>query len=106
MTYNVHACRGRDRQWSPQRIADVIASAEPDIVALQELDVGRARSGGADQAEMIVLSARHEGAVLSRAPGDGRALSRRHPTACPSRLIDRANGGLVIEVWLADGAIA
>ena len=58
---------------------------------LQELGVGRARSGGADQAEMIVLSARHEGAVLSRAPGDGRALSRRHPTACPSRLIDRAN---------------
>src|SRR5665811_2525358 len=53
---NVHACRGRDRQWSPQRIADVIASAEPDIVALQELDVGRARSGGADQAEMIALA--------------------------------------------------
>lgn len=53
MTYNVHGCRGRDRQWSPQRIVDVIASAKPDIVALQELDVGRARSGGVDQAQLI-----------------------------------------------------
>lgn len=56
MTYNVHGCRGRDRQWSPQRIADVIASAKPDIVALQELDVGRERSGGVDQAEMIAAA--------------------------------------------------
>ncbi len=56
MTYNVHGCRGRDRQYAPQRIAEVIASAEPDIVALQELDVGRARSGGIDQAETIALA--------------------------------------------------
>jgi endonuclease/exonuclease/phosphatase family metal-dependent hydrolase len=53
MTYNVHGCRGRDRQWSPQRIADVIAPCRPDIVALQELDIGRARSGRIDQAELI-----------------------------------------------------
>jgi endonuclease/exonuclease/phosphatase family metal-dependent hydrolase len=53
MTYNVHACRGLDRRWSPERIAEVIAACHPDIVALQELDVSRARSGGVDQAEMI-----------------------------------------------------
>lgn len=53
MTYNVHRCRGLDRAWSPERIAEVIASCHPDIVALQELDVGRARSGHVDQAEMI-----------------------------------------------------
>jgi endonuclease/exonuclease/phosphatase family metal-dependent hydrolase len=53
MTYNVHRCRGLDRAWSPERIADVIASCHPDIVALQELDVGRARSGHVDQAETI-----------------------------------------------------
>lgn len=56
MTYNVHRCRGLDRRWSPARIANVIASCAPDIVALQELDVGRARSGHVDQAETI---ARH-----------------------------------------------
>jgi endonuclease/exonuclease/phosphatase family metal-dependent hydrolase len=53
MTYNVHRCRGLDRAWSPERIAEVIASCHPDIVALQELDVGRARSGHVDQAEAI-----------------------------------------------------
>ena len=53
MTYNVHRCRGLDRVWSPERIAEVIASCHPDIVALQELDVGRARSGHVDQAEAI-----------------------------------------------------
>jgi endonuclease/exonuclease/phosphatase family metal-dependent hydrolase len=53
MTYNVHRCRGLDRVWSPERVAEVIASCHPDIVALQELDVGRARSGHVDQAEAI-----------------------------------------------------
>ena len=53
ITYNVHRCRGVDRAWSPERIATVIASCHPDIVALQELDVGRARSGHIDQAEAI-----------------------------------------------------
>jgi endonuclease/exonuclease/phosphatase family metal-dependent hydrolase len=53
MTYNVHRCRGLDRAWSPERIAKVIASCHPDVVALQELDVGRARSGRVDQAEVI-----------------------------------------------------
>jgi endonuclease/exonuclease/phosphatase family metal-dependent hydrolase len=53
MTYNVHACKGRDRIISPRRIAEVIASASPDVVALQELDVGRLRSDRLDQAELI-----------------------------------------------------
>ena len=53
MTYNVHGCKGRDRIISPRRIAEVIASGSPDLVALQELDVGRRRSDRLDQAELI-----------------------------------------------------
>lgn len=53
MTYNVHRCIGRDRKLDLERIADVIAACEPDIVALQELDVIRTRTGGIDQAEAI-----------------------------------------------------
>jgi endonuclease/exonuclease/phosphatase family metal-dependent hydrolase len=53
LTYNVHACKGRDRVRSPLRIAEVIASISPDIVALQELDVRRLRSDRLDQAELI-----------------------------------------------------
>ncbi len=41
---------GRD---APARIAEVIAAHRPDIVALQELDVRRPRSGGIDQAEAV-----------------------------------------------------
>lgn len=53
VSYNVRHCRGRDGKISPARIADVIASCRPDIVALQELDVSRSRSGLIDQAETI-----------------------------------------------------
>ncbi len=53
MTYNVHGCVGVDRRLDVGRIAAVIAESRPDIVALQELDVGRARSGRVDQAHEI-----------------------------------------------------
>lgn len=53
LTYNVHRCVGTDKRLDVARIADVIASFEPDIVALQELDVGRARTGMVDQAHEI-----------------------------------------------------
>lgn len=53
LSYNVHRCVGTDRHLSPERVAAVIAACQPDIVALQELDVGRKRSGNIDQAEII-----------------------------------------------------
>jgi len=53
MTYNVHSCRGMDGKISPHRIARVIELFDADIVALQEIDLGRARSRWHDQAKMI-----------------------------------------------------
>lgn len=53
LSYNVHSCVGTDRRLDPARIAEVIAAAEPDIIGLQELDVGRVRTGGVDQAHAI-----------------------------------------------------
>ena len=53
LTYNVHRCVGADRRLDVGRVAEVIARLKPDIVALQELDVGRARTGGVDQAHQI-----------------------------------------------------
>src|ERR1700761_6607691 len=53
MTYNVHRCLGTDGKLSPQRIAEVIAACDPDVVALQEVDVGRVRTGGIDQVAAI-----------------------------------------------------
>lgn len=53
MTYNVHSCIGMDGKLDAERIARVIARARPDVVALQELDVGRMRTAGMDQAHLI-----------------------------------------------------
>ena len=53
LTYNVHRCVGSDRRLDVGRVAAVIAELEPDLVALQELDVGRARTGHVDQAHEI-----------------------------------------------------
>ncbi|TDK39618.1 EEP domain-containing protein [Rhizobium deserti] len=53
LTYNVHSCIGTDRRLDPARIAEVIALLQPDIIGLQELDVGRSRTGGVDQAQVI-----------------------------------------------------
>ncbi|MBV8681948.1 MAG: endonuclease/exonuclease/phosphatase family protein [Caulobacteraceae bacterium] len=53
LTYNVHRCVGTDGRHDVGRIAAVIAAEAPDIVALQEVDVGRARTGKVDQAHEI-----------------------------------------------------
>lgn len=53
LTYNVHRCLGTDGRLSPERIAEVVTSCRADVVALQELDVGRVRTGSVDQAQLI-----------------------------------------------------
>ncbi|HEY0455046.1 MAG TPA: endonuclease/exonuclease/phosphatase family protein [Verrucomicrobiae bacterium] len=53
MTYNVHSCIGLDGKVAPERIIRAIRSFDPDIVALQEIDLGRARTRRHDQAKLI-----------------------------------------------------
>lgn len=53
VTYNVHRCVGNDRRLDVGRIAAVLAELNPDVVALQELDVGRRRTNHVDQAHEI-----------------------------------------------------
>ncbi len=83
MTYNVHRCVGTDGRLDVGRVAEVIARQAPDIVALQEVDVGRARTGGVDQAHelarrldmafhfnaaLVIEEERYGDAVLTRLP--------------------------------------
>ncbi|MDB5533511.1 MAG: endonuclease [Hyphomicrobiales bacterium] len=83
VTYNVHRCLGTDGRYSTARIADVLAGIDADIIALQELDLKRGRSGSVDQAHDIarrlkmthqfhpalkVLDESYGDAVLSRYP--------------------------------------
>ena len=53
MTYNIHSCIGMDGRVSPSRIARVIRSFDPDIVALQEVDCGCSRTRNDDQDKFI-----------------------------------------------------
>jgi endonuclease/exonuclease/phosphatase family metal-dependent hydrolase len=49
LTYNIHHGEGVDGKFDLPRIAEVIKSVSPDLVALQEVDQGTARAGGVDQ---------------------------------------------------------
>lgn len=57
LCYNVHHCEGTDRKLDVERIAKVIRSVKPDLVALQELDQNCRRSESVDQpAELARLT--------------------------------------------------
>ena len=83
LTYNVHRCVGTDRRLDVGRIVEVIAEHDPDIVCLQELDVGRMRTGLVDQAEFIAagldMSFHFNPAMVVEAEEYGDALLTRHP---------------------------
>lgn len=87
LTYNVHRCVGVDRRLDVGRIAGVIAEHEPDIVCLQELDVGRARTGFVDQAQSIAdqlaMNFHFHAAMRVEAEQYGDAIL----TARPERLV-------------------
>ncbi len=87
MTYNVHRCVGVDGKLDVARIARVIAQARPDIVALQELDVGRSRTGGVDQAhalaELLGMKFHFNAALRVEEERYGDAIL----TAAPMRLV-------------------
>lgn len=53
LCYNVHWCLGMDGKYDVERLAAVINAAKPDLVALQEVDVGVLRSGRVHQARRL-----------------------------------------------------
>ena len=83
VTYNVHRCVGNDRRLDVGRVAEVLAKLEPDIVALQELDVGRRRTDHVDQAHEIArrldMACHFNAAVTVLEERYGDALLTRYP---------------------------
>lgn len=97
MTYNVHGCIGADRRLDVERIARVIAAEDVDVVALQELDVERPRSGGRDQPRVLADQLGMHLAFFSARDCDGgrygNAVLSRYPIetvrgACLPRVDD------------------
>jgi endonuclease/exonuclease/phosphatase family metal-dependent hydrolase len=53
LCYNIHYGQGNDSEYNLQRLADVIKAAKPDLVALQEVDVGVKRSGRLHEVKIL-----------------------------------------------------
>ena len=53
LCYNIHYGQGNDGEYNLQRLANVIKAAKPDLVALQEVDVGVKRSGRLHEVKIL-----------------------------------------------------
>jgi endonuclease/exonuclease/phosphatase family metal-dependent hydrolase len=53
LTYNIHHGEAMDKKFDYLRLAKVINDLSPDLVALQEVDVGTERASGVDQAALL-----------------------------------------------------
>ncbi len=99
LAYNIHHGAGNDEVLDLERIAAVIRSLDPDLVALQEIDNRTARTGGIDQtaklAELIGMPGafgsfmKYQGghygmAVFSRLPF-GAAMNHELPDGIEPR---------------------
>jgi endonuclease/exonuclease/phosphatase family metal-dependent hydrolase len=117
-TYNVHGCRGMDRCRSEKRIAEVIAALDVDVIGLQELDLNRRRSAGADQAALIAdeLSwhryfhpafrkgdEQYGDAILSRYPM--RVRQARELSSVTTRVRPETRAAIWMEVETAAGPV-
>jgi endonuclease/exonuclease/phosphatase family metal-dependent hydrolase len=81
VTYNIHRCRGLDRRVRPERIAEVLAGVDADVIALQEVvgagphDRGHAEElGAALGMGWVMAPARHLRGHLF-----GNVVLSRHP---------------------------
>ena len=108
LCYNIHHGEGIDRKLDLKRIAKVIQSVKPDVVALQECDSKTKRTGQVDQpAELARLTGmkvvfgpnlkfqggRYGNAVLSKWP-----IVKHKNTHLPSHNNGEQRGVLVCEV--------
>lgn len=98
LSYNIHHGEGVDGRLNLPRIAGVIAAADPDIVALQEVDRMVRRTGGVDQAvELARLTGMQPvfgGNVSLQGGAYGNAvLTRLKITHSRNRRLPRRNDG-------------
>lgn len=103
-TYNIHRCRGLDRRTRPDRIADVLAAIDADVIALQEV-MGAGPSGPGHAEELgaalgmgwAMAPARHlrghlfGNVVLSRLPIRHHAQHDLSWKTCEPRCVQRVD---------------
>lgn len=118
LCYNIHYGQGNDGEYNLERLAGVIRDAKPDLVGLQEVDVGVRRSGRAHQllrlAELTGLASRYgptqhyEGglfgnAVLTRLPILDVAIHPLPYTEATAEKTTYPRGAIAVTVRAPDG---
>ncbi len=115
LCYNIHYGQGNDGVYDIPRIAAVIKQANPDLVALQEVDVGVERSGRIHEARKLAkltgLSVRYGptqhyqgglygNAVLSKLPITDVHIQPLPYTEATSRITTYPRGAIAVTVIL------
>ncbi len=113
ITYNVHGCVGMDGRLAPERIANVIERFDPDVVALQELDRQRKRSGHLDQtriiAELLEMNSHFHPALQIEEEEYGDAILSKYPMrvvragalpSVPRQFINETRGALWVAITI------
>jgi endonuclease/exonuclease/phosphatase family metal-dependent hydrolase len=112
MTYNIHHGEGTDGKVDLERIAALIKSERADIIALQEVDRGVARSGRrdlvAELARLTGMNGRFEKNIDHQGGEYGNAILTRFPileekNAHYPMLRQREQRGLICTVLDVDG---
>ena len=118
LCYNIHYGQGMDGKYDIPRLAETIKAAKPDIVALQEVDVGVLRSGRVHQlqklGELTGMTARfgptqhYEGglfgnALLTRLPILDELIQPLPYTDATAELQTYPRGALVLTCQAPDG---
>ena len=113
LAYNIHHGEGRDGRLDLERLAGIIASVQPDLVALQEVDRGTERAGRVDQlAELAARLGMHAtfGKTLDYQGGEyGVAVLSRWPVfgvenrSLPSSLDHEPRSALTVRVRVGEG---
>ncbi|MEJ2604463.1 MAG: endonuclease/exonuclease/phosphatase family protein [Gammaproteobacteria bacterium] len=89
VSYNVHACVGRDGRFAPGRIADILQSLEADFIALQEVEdrIHEGRRVSDYLADRLGMQA-YRGATLKRGDAHYGNLLLAKTVAADHRLHD------------------
>jgi len=98
MTYNIHHGEGMDGHIDMERIAQVIRSAQPDVVCLQEVDQGTCRTNGIDMpatlSRLLDMEVAYAPNLEYQGGCYGNAILSRYPIQYQDNLsLPRQSGG-------------
>lgn len=114
LSYNIRHGEGMDNKLDLERIAGVINSVNPDVVALQEVDKGVQRTKGVDEpgelGRLTGLTPVFERNIVFQGGDYGNAVLSRLPITTwrnvhvPSHYVGEQRGALVLELAGPDSA--